>query len=90
MESVKLPDKIPADKKGAIETACGNLKKAVQEQNLADIDRYMPELEAAWHAASEDMAKATQQGPSAQDPNGPQNPQGPQGGQSGPGPDFGN
>ena len=40
--------------------------------------------------ASEDMAKATQQGPSAQDPNGPQNPQGPQGGQSGPGPDFGN
>ena len=50
----------------------------------------MPELEAAWHAASEDMAKATQQGPSAQDPNGPQNPQGPQGGQSGPGPDFGN
>lgn len=85
-------DKIPAEKKSAIETACGKLKKAVEEKNLADIDRFMPELEAAWHAASEDMSKAAQQqGP--QNPEGPQNPQGPQGpqgGQGGPQPDYGN
>ena len=54
-------DKLPADKKGAIETACNALKEAVKNQNLADIDKYNSELEAAWHAASEDMAKAAQQ-----------------------------
>ena len=39
-----------------------NLKEAVKNQNLADIDKYNSELEAAWHAASEDMAKAAQAG----------------------------
>ncbi len=82
-------DKIPAEKKAAIESACNNLKKAVEEKNMADIDRYLTELESAWHAASDDMAKAAQQGPQ-NNPEGPQNPQGPQGGQSGPGPDYGN
>ena len=82
-------DKIPAEKKSAIESACANLKKAVEEKNIADIDRYSSELEAAWHAASEDMAKAAQggaQGPEG--PQGPQNPQGPEGPQDGPQPDF--
>ena len=82
-------DKIPAEKRTAIETACNNLKKAVDEKNVADIERYNSELEAAWHAASEDMAKAAQggaQGP--QGPQGPEGPQGPQGGQDGPQPDF--
>ena len=79
-------DKIPAEKKGAIESACTNLKKAVEEKNLADIDRYLPELEAAWHAASDDMAKAAQQ----QGPQNPEGPQNPQGGQGGPQPDYGN
>ena len=83
-------DKIPAEKKSAIETACAGLKKAVEEKNISDIDRYNSELEAAWHAASEDMAKAAQGG--AQGPQGPQNPQqgpqGPQGSQDGPQPDF--
>ena len=82
-------DKIPADKKSAIESACASLKKAVEEKNIADIDRYSSELEAAWHAASEDMAKAAQggaQGPEG--PQGPQNPQGPEGPQDGPQPDF--
>ena len=49
----------------------------------------MNEFESAWHAASEDMAKAAQGG--AQGPQGPQNPQepqGPQGPQDGPQPDF--
>ncbi len=82
-------DKIPAEKKSAIESACASLKKAVEEKNIADIDRYSSELEAAWHAASEDMAKAAQggaQGPEG--PQGPQNPQGPEGSQDGPQPDF--
>ena len=85
-------DKIPADKRSAIENACNSLKKAVDEKNVADIDRYNSELEAAWHAASEDMAKAAQgqnpQGPEnpQNGPHGPQNPQEPQG----PQPDYGN
>jgi len=87
-------DKIPAEKKSAIESACENLKKALDEKNLSDVDRYNSELEAAWHAASEDMAKAAgaQNGGSQnpQGPEGPQNPQGPQGGQGGPQPDYGN
>lgn len=84
-------DKIPAEKRSAIENACNGLKGAVDSKNIADIDRYNSELEAAWHAASEDMAKAAQAG--AQGPQGPQGPEGPQGGQSGPqgpAPDYGN
>jgi molecular chaperone DnaK len=50
----------------------------VKAQNLADIDKYNSELEAAWHAASEDMAKAAQAGPQ------PGAQQGPFGGQAGP------
>ena len=53
-------DKIPADKKGAIETALGQLKEAHKSQNIADIDRATEALNNAWHAASEDMAKAAQ------------------------------
>ena len=82
-------DKIPADKKSAIESACASLKEAVKSQNLTDIEKYNAELEAAWHAASDDMAKAAQGGS-----------QGPQGGfdpnaggfggqQGGPQPDYG-
>jgi len=70
-------DKIPAEKKSAIETANENLKKAVETKNIADIDRYNSELEAAWHAASEDMAKAAQGAQQG-------GPQGPFGGQQGP------
>lgn len=53
-------DKIPADKKGAIENALGQLKEAHKSQNIADIDRASEALNQAWHAASEDMAKAAQ------------------------------
>ena len=72
-------DKLPADKKSAIEEAKNKLQEAVKAQNLADIDKYNAELEAAWHAASEEMAKATQAGPQpgAQGPfNGQAGPQG--------------
>jgi molecular chaperone DnaK len=53
-------DKIPSDKKGAIENALGQLKEAHKSQNIADIDRASEALNQAWHAASEDMAKAAQ------------------------------
>ena len=58
-------DKIPADKKGAIENALGQLKEAHKSQNISDIDRATEALNNAWHAASEDMARAAQAGPSA-------------------------
>ena len=77
-------DKIPSDKKGAIETALGSLKEAVKSQNVSDIDRYTEQLNNAWHAASEDMAKAAQGGQQA-GPQGPQ--QGPQNGLDDQGPD---
>ena len=51
----------------------------MKAQNLADIDKYNAELEAAWHAASEDMAKAAQAG---SQPGAGQGPFG--GGQAGP------
>ena len=54
-------DKIPTDKKGAIENALGQLREAHKSQNLADIERATEALNNAWHAASEDMARAAQQ-----------------------------
>ncbi|MBQ9174415.1 MAG: molecular chaperone DnaK [Bacteroidales bacterium] len=72
-------DKIPSDKKGAIETALANLKDAVKSQNIADIDRYSDALTQAWNAASQDMygqggAQGGPQNPYGQ--GGPQNPYG--------------
>ncbi len=77
-------DKIPADKKSAIESALGSLKEAVKNQNLSDIDRYTEELTKAWNAASEDMNRAAQAG--AQQGTQP-GPQGPQNGPDDQGPD---
>ena len=51
-------DKIPADKKSAIETALNGLKEAHKSQNLADIDKYSEGLNAAWQAASQDIYNA--------------------------------
>ncbi|MBP9992625.1 MAG: Hsp70 family protein, partial [Bacteroidales bacterium] len=87
-------DKIPADKKSAIEAALNPLKEAVKNQNVADIEKYSAELEAAWHAASEDMAKAAQGGagqPGAQgfDPNAGAGFNPGAGQQGGPQPDYG-
>lgn len=55
-------DKIPADKKGAIEAALGKLKDAHKAQDMAAIDTALNDLNAAWQAASEDMYKASQEG----------------------------
>ena len=48
-------DKIPADKKSAIEGALASLKEAHKNANLADIDKYTAELNNAWQAASQDI-----------------------------------
>ena len=60
-------DKIPGDKKGAIETALASLKEAHKSGDIAAIDKATEQLNSAWHAASEDMAKAAQQSGTAQD-----------------------
>ena len=53
-------DKIPAEKKEAIEGALTTLKTAHQNRDLASIDTALETLNAAWAAASEDMYKAGQ------------------------------
>ncbi|MBK5270412.1 MAG: Hsp70 family protein, partial [Bacteroidia bacterium] len=55
-------DKIPADKKEAIEAAANKLKEAHKAQDIAAIDTSMAELNVAWTAASADMYKQTQDG----------------------------
>jgi molecular chaperone DnaK len=55
-------DKIPADKKGTIESALNKLREAHKSQDLGQIDPAVTELNNAWTAASEEMYKATQDG----------------------------
>ena len=73
-------DKIPADKRDAINAALTSLKEAVKNQNIADIETHTKTLEDAWQAAMAGMG-------GAQNPNnyGPQN--GPQNGPDNQGPD---
>ena len=54
-------DKIPADKKNAIESALTELKAAHSARNVQQIDAAMAKINAAWQSASEDMYKAQQQ-----------------------------
>ncbi len=53
-------DKIPADKKSAIESALGKLKEAHKAENVTDIDSATKELNDAWQAASQDIYSAQQ------------------------------
>ena len=62
-------EKIPAEKKTAIEQAAEKLKEAHKAQDLAAIDTAMAALNAAWTAASEDMYKATQENAAGATPN---------------------
>ena len=55
-------DKIPGDKKAAIENALGQVKEAHKSQDIAAIDTAIAALTAAWTAASEDLYKAQQEG----------------------------
>ena len=53
-------DKIPADKKSAIEGALAKLKEAHKNQDVAAIDAAIAELNSAWQAASQDLYAAQQ------------------------------
>ncbi|MCP9751111.1 molecular chaperone DnaK [Ferruginibacter sp. HRS2-29] len=59
-------DKIPAEKKTAIESNLEKLKEAHKTQDVAQIDPAVEALNAAWTAASEDMYKQTQDGAAPQ------------------------
>lgn len=52
-------DKIPADKKAAIESALSELNEAHKAQDLDAIDNASQKLNAAWQAASQDLYQAS-------------------------------
>jgi len=54
-------DKLPEDKKLAIETALGQLKEAHKSQDLSSVEAATEALNKAWTAASQDMYNTTQQ-----------------------------
>ncbi len=58
-------DKIPEDKKGAIETALAELKEAHKLQDIAQIDTALEKMNTAWQAASQDIYAASQEGATA-------------------------
>ena len=63
-------DKIPADKKAAIEGALTKLKEAHKNADVAAIDAAIAELNTAWQAASQDIyAQQAQQQQAQADPN---------------------
>ena len=72
-------DKIPADKKAAIESALGKLKEAHKNSDIAAIDSSIAELNNAWQAASQDIYAAQQaqqaQGGAQAEPNAQSNAQ---------------
>lgn len=53
-------DKLPADKKPAIETALAKLKEAHKAQDVDAIDKALAELNSVWQVASEEMYKSAQ------------------------------
>ena len=72
-------DKVPADKRSAIEVPLNSLKEAVKAQNVADIDRYTEDVNRVMSELYQGMSG--QGGPQG----GPQGPEyGPQGGPQGP------
>jgi len=59
-------DKIPADKKSAIEKALADLKDAHKSQDIEKLDKASAELNTVWQAASQDLYNASQQAQGAQ------------------------
>jgi len=53
-------DKLPADKKPAIEDALAKLKEAHKAQDISAIDKALAELNSVWQVASEEMYKTAQ------------------------------
>jgi len=73
-------DKLPADKKGEIETALNTLKDAHKSQDVVAVDAAMNDLNQKWTAASEELYKASQ---GAQQQPGGQSAEGNEGGPNG-------
>lgn len=59
-------DKVPADKKEAIQKAAADLKEAHQKRDLAAVDAHMATLNQLWQEASQHMYQDTQAQSSAQ------------------------
>ncbi len=57
----ELGDKIPADKKAAIDAALAKLKEAHKDQNIEAIDAAIKEIETAFGAAQQDILNAQAQ-----------------------------
>jgi len=53
-------DKIPSDKRAAVENALAKLKEAHKSQEIPAIDSALAELNSVWQAASEEMYKTAQ------------------------------
>ena len=74
-------DKLPSDKKAAIESALEELKSAYESKNIATIEVALEKINNAWKSASEDIYKAQQGGGAGAGANysepGPQPNQGP-------------
>jgi molecular chaperone DnaK len=62
----EIGDKIPADKKAAIESALTDLKEAHKIQDIAAIDKASEAMNNAWQAASQDIYQAQQNGAGAE------------------------
>lgn len=63
-------DKVPADKKGAIESALAELKEVHKAEDLAKLEDATKALNDAWQAASQDIYQAQQDaGTAGADPN---------------------
>ncbi len=70
----ELGDKIPADKKAAIEAAVGKLKDAHKAQDLPGIEAAIKEIETTFGAAQQDILNAQAQAQqAAQNPGGASN-----------------
>ena len=69
-------DKLPTDKKGAIEGALSELKTAYDSKDLGNIEAALNKINTVWQQASEDLYKAQQGGATGQSNAGGQQQQG--------------
>ncbi len=78
-------DKVPADKRSAVEGPLNLLKDAVKDKNIADIDRYTEEINRVMSDLYQSMSgQGAQGGPQGYGPQGGDPGYGPQGGPQGP------
>jgi len=75
-------DKLPPDKKAAIENALGQLKDAHKNQDLNAIDTALASLNSVWQSASEEMYKTAQNTGSGTSQPGPEQQGPPTGGEA--------